>query len=332
MKSPYTGKEMQVQRERRTMSFRKEEFKVIFHSYQCDDTEEKFEDAAFAQLNYNLLLNQYREKYSILFPEQIIELRRKYSLSALKMSEILGFGANSYRQYEAGDVPNQSNSRLIHLANDPREFIRLVDLSITLDDKTRSKLVQRIGSLIDEQRSRRLESQLEKYFFGASLPNSLNGFRVPSLARFTEMVVFFTERLQPWKTKLNKLLFYADFSMFQKTGFSISGFQYRAIPMGPVPNNFNSIFEFLANNNEVDIWSTQFEDGGTGEQFMLARDRKFNAELFANDELRTLEAIADRFKTISTNEIIDLSHKEKAWIDNEVKKKIIDYSYSFYLN
>jgi hypothetical protein len=31
--------------------------------------------------------------------------------------------------------------------------------------------------------------------------------RKPNLERLTEMVVFFTEGLPPWKTKMNKLLF-----------------------------------------------------------------------------------------------------------------------------
>ncbi|MDD4108111.1 MAG: hypothetical protein PHH93_05265 [Prolixibacteraceae bacterium] len=47
----------------------------------------------------------------------------------------------------------------------------------------------------------------------------------------------------------------------------MSGVQYRAIPMGPVPNNFYSIFEYLANKNELNIYYTNFADGGTGEQF-----------------------------------------------------------------
>jgi hypothetical protein len=59
------------------------------------------------------------------------------------------------------------------------------------------------------------------------------------------MVVFFTESMQPWKTKMNKLLFYSDFLMFKQTGFSISGIQYRAIPMVG-SDNFNSIYEYLA--------------------------------------------------------------------------------------
>ncbi|WP_394351640.1 type II toxin-antitoxin system antitoxin SocA domain-containing protein [Lunatibacter salilacus] len=37
---------------------------------------------------------------------------------------------------------------------------------------------------------------------------------------------------------MNKLLFYADFLMFKRSCFSISGVRYKAIDMGPVPFNF----------------------------------------------------------------------------------------------
>jgi len=114
------------------------------------------------------------------------------------------------------------------------------------------------------------------------------------------MVVFFTEKLQPWKTKLNKLLFYSDFIMHQQTGFSMSGVQYRAIPMGPVPNNYNSIFEYLTNKHTVDVYYTNFADGGTGEQFKPNQNKAFNSELFAEIELGILNAVADRFKYTST--------------------------------
>lgn len=332
MKSPITGKEMSIQKEWRTMNFRKNEFRVLIHSFKCEETGEQFEDDAFAQLNYIQLVNQYREKYFIPFTEQIIDIRKQYNLSASKMSEILGFGTNSYRQYEAGEVPNQSNAKLIQLADDPREFKKLVDYCTTLDAKARTKLNHSIEGLVEEQKKHKFERQLENYFFGTCLPNSFTGFKSPNLSRLAEMIVFFTERLQPWKTKLNKLLFYADFSMYKQSGYSISGVQYRAIPMGPVPNNFNSIFEYLANNNDVDIYYTSFENGGTGEQFKPNPDRSFNADLFSEDELLVLETIAKRFNSTTTNEIIEISHKEKAWIENEEEKKVIDYSYSYYLN
>lgn len=332
MKSPFTGEEMSIQKEWRTMNFRKDEFNVLFHSYKCEQTGEQFEDDAFAQLNYNQLVNLYREKYSIPFPEQIIAIRKKYDTSASKMSDILGFGPNGYRKYESGEVPNHSNARLIQLANDPHEFKKLLILYNSKEFKAKDKLLHRIQLLLDEGRSTKFEKQLENYFFEACLPNSFTGYKMPNLEKFTEMVVFFTERMQPWKTKLNKLLFYADFVMHKQTGYSISGVQYRAIPMGPVPNNFNSIFEYLANNNHVDVNYTPFPDGGIGEQFKPNSKRAFHAELFSKSELQIVENIAERFKNTSTSEIIELSHKEKAWKENKDEKKLIDYAYSYDLN
>ena len=332
MKSPFTNKEMSIVKEWKTMSFRKEEFNILFHSFKCNDTGEQFEDESFALLNYNQVVNQYREKYNIPFPEQIISIREKYNLSAAKMSEILGFGANGYRQYEAGEVPSQSNAKLIRLGDDPHEFKKLVDYCSTLDQKTIYKIHRTIENLIDEQKKDKLEKQLENYFFGSCFPNALTGFKTPNLNKFAEMVVFFTEKLQPWKTKLNKLLFYADFTMYQQAGFSISGVQYRAIPMGPVPNNFNSIFEYLANKDEIDIYYTHFTDGGIGEQFNSNSSKNFNKDIFTDSELEILHLVAERFKNTSTHEIIEISHKEKAWLENNDEKKLIDYRYGFELN
>ncbi len=329
MKSPFTGKEMIVAKEWRTMSFRKEEFKVLFHSYRCVDTGEQFEDDDFAQLNYNQLVNQYRVKYNIPFPEQIIGIRSKYDLPASKMSEILGFGANVYRQYEAGEVPSQSNAKLIQLVDDPHEFRKLVDLCTTVDPKTKEKIYKRIDSLLEGQKHVKFEKQLENSFFGTCLPSNLTGYKTPDLKKFSEMVVFFAERLQPWKTKLNKLLFYADFCAYKKTGFSISGVQYRAIQMGPVPYNFNSIFEYIANKNELVIYCTTFADGGVGEQFKPNPFKVFDKGLFSKSELQVLEFVADRLKSASTTEIVKISHNEKAWLDNQEEQKFIDYNYSF---
>ncbi len=331
MKSPFTGKEMRIVKEWRTMSFRKDEFKVLFHSYKCEDTGEQFEDDAFSQLNYNQLVNQYRVKYSIPFPEQIIAIREQYNLPAVKMSEILGFGTNGYRQYEGGEVPNQSNAKLIQLAEDPREFKKLVNYCTSLEHKVIEKTYQTVENLLEEQKKNKFEKQLENYFFGSCLPNSLTGFKAPDFKKFSEMLVFFTEKLEPWKTKLNKLLFYADFIMHQQTGFSMSGVQYQAIPMGPVPKNFNSIFEYFANKDELDIYYTSFPNGGTGEQFKPNANKAFNSELFNEIELEILNSVAERFKNTSTNEIIDISHKEKAWLENNEERKLIDYNYSFEL-
>ena len=42
MKSPITGKEMVLIKEKRTLSYRNEEFEVIYHYFKCEDSGDSF--------------------------------------------------------------------------------------------------------------------------------------------------------------------------------------------------------------------------------------------------------------------------------------------------
>ena len=331
MKSPITGKEMVLAKERRTLSFRKEKFEVIYHYYKCVDSGDSFTTEHLDELNLNQLCNQYRVKNKLPFPDEIKAIRIKYGLSASKMSEVLSFGTNSYRNYEAGEMPSLANARLIQFANNPHEFKKLVELSSAFDGPSKDKILHKADLIIQEQKLFKQKTEFENYLMGKICPDSKTGYRQPDFEKFSEMVIFFAEKMQPWKTMLNKLLFYADFTMFRKSISSISGMQYQAISLGPVPYNFQSIFEYLANNDDVDVHYTTFPKGNIGEQFKPNANRKFNPELFNELELKTLEEVAAHFKTTSTNDIIEISHHEKAWSENVSAKNIIDYRYSFEL-
>ncbi|MBI3234857.1 MAG: DUF4065 domain-containing protein [Bacteroidetes bacterium] len=332
MKSPVTGKEMKLTRERRSMEFRKETFEIVFHYYHCEDSGEQFTTTSLDEVNMNQVYNRYRDQFNIPFPDEIIRIREKYGLSAAKMSEILGLGINSYRQYESGEMPSMANAKLIQMSDDPKKFIDMVEWCSTLDEKNKTKYIQKAQMLVDEKQRNLFNSNFMEYLLGNHLADIYSGYRNPNFEKFTEMVVYFSEKISPFKTKMNKLLFYADFLMFKQSCFSISGVRYKAIDMGPVPNNFQSIFEYIANKGEIDISTTEFPEGYTGEQFNSRKDRPFNPELFSESELQVLEKVATVFKPTSTNEIIELSHLEEAWKKNEQSKSVISYEYAFELN
>ena len=319
---------MTLQREERTLTFRKEDFPVQYHYYQCEASGEQFTSTELDELNLQQLYNQYRDRHNLPFPEDIRRIRETYGLSAVKMSEVLGFGVNGYRNYEQGEVPSQSNGKLIQLVHDPRQFRALVNISDALKAETKDKLLRKIDYLMEEQERPRLSFDVEDYLLNKSLPNEYTGYRTPNLARLTEMVVFFTEQLQPWKTQMNKLLFYADFLQFQRTCFSISGARYRAIQMGPVPNNYSSLFEYMANCDAIDLHATTFS-AGIGEQFKPRPDRPFSTELLDDAEVQVLNEVAERFRTTNTAKIIEISHQEQAWIENEAKRGLISYQWAF---
>jgi putative zinc finger/helix-turn-helix YgiT family protein len=331
MKSPITGKEMTMTKEKRSMDFRKETFEIIFHYYKCEDSSEQFTTTALDEVNMNQVYNQYRDKFNIPFPDEILSIREKYGLSASKMSAILGFGTNSYRQYEAGEMPSISNARLIQMIGDAKKFIDMVELCDLLDEKNKTKYIQKAQLLIEERKRNIFNFNLKDYLLGNHLADIYSGYRNPNFEKFTEMVIYFSEKVQPFKTKMNKLLFYADFLMFKQSCFSISGMRYKAIDMGPVPHNFQSIFEFLANKDEIDIYTTEFPQGYAGEQFKARKDRPFNANIFTETELEVLNKVSTVFKPTKTNDIIELSHLEEAWKKNEKNKNVISYEYAFEL-
>jgi len=327
MKSPFTGGEVTLQKEHRTLSYRKEEFEVLYHFYVCNDSGEQFTDEELDAININQVHNKYRTKYGIPFPEEIIEIREKYGLSASKMSEVLGFGVNTYRAYEAGEVPSVSNGKFLQQIKDAHVFKSVLESSNQFEEDELQKLERKIDSV--RRGWKAFDSRYEQFLLGDKTPNEFTGYRSPHLEKIANMILFFAEQAKPYKTKLNKLLFYSDFYHYKKTCFSISGARYKAIQMGPVPKNFGGIFDYAVNHNFVNADVVYFENGNVGEQFVPNGQKSFDKSLFILSEITALEDIAARFKQDSVKEIIDKSHEEPAWKENVDGYKEIDYRYGF---
>ena len=333
MKSPMTGQELIPMREPRTFTFRKDEFTIMYHFLREPDGSDQYTTTELDEVNLNQLYNQYRDKYNLPFPDEIKAIRAKYDLSAIKMSEVLGFGANVWRNYEAGEVPSESNARLIQVAADPMEFGKMVRLSAHLDEKARARILKRIDELLKAQDGWHLGTTEEEYVLGidptATGPDHTTGYRKPSLERLAEMIVFFAEELQPWKTKMNKLLFYADFRHFQLHGYSISGAPYRAVTWGPVPKQFDALFDHVARTGKVDFVQKELPDGNLGGQFLPKGPRSFREILFEESELAVLREVAARFEKDTAKQIIDASHEEEAWKQFQAEHGVIDYNLAF---
>jgi len=334
MKSPFTGGEVIFKLEKREIPVRKEVVEIMFHFYQCVDTGEQFTTDELDEKNLIQAWNAYRAKLALPFPEEIASIRKKYGLSASKMSDILGFGANVYRNYEAGEVPNQSNARLIQMVNDPVKFKELLLIWATQESHFADKHIKKVDALIDalHQANDDFPSNMQEFIFGKKAANIFSGYKIADPEKIAAMVLFFSQKLEPWKTKLNKLMFYSDFLHFKRTCFSISGLNYRAIDMGPVPMNFNSIFDFLENSGKLWICRTEFSNGGIGEQFKISPSQNVDFSVLSDIEIQTLTEVAEKMGPKSTDEIISLSHNEIAWKENfDAGKRLISYEYGFQL-
>ena len=151
LNSPVTGKPMKVIYRPDTVTYRGEEYPCVVTLFQDEDGGEPFTTTESDTAWFNQVTNQYRAKYGIPYTDEIIALREKYGLSATKMSAILGFGVNQYRLYEMGEVPSESNGKLIRSAMNPRTFLDLVNNSRhQLTDREYAKITARVQEVLNK--------------------------------------------------------------------------------------------------------------------------------------------------------------------------------------
>ncbi len=326
MKSLYTGKDMQLVVEKREMEFRKESFIIHFHCYQCEDTKETFESTQQSELNYQQVTDQYRAKHHIPFTEEIIDIRKRYTIPATAMSNLLGFGVNMYAKYEKGEIPVPSNGTNIALAASPVAMKSFIERCTDIDPKHLAKIESAIASMLSEKADP-MDIYLQSVI--KPTPSIRTGYVRFSKEKLFEMMSFFAGTVQPFKVKLNKLLWYADFLHFKLHNRGISGLQYQALPMGPVPTEYQTLFDMARHSQSVQIDKYEFNTNSVGEQFVQCRE--FNPTVFRETELSVLKHVTEVFRSTSTARIQEISHEENGWIDNESNRDVITYDYAYEL-
>ncbi|MFY0697512.1 MAG: DUF4065 domain-containing protein [Balneola sp.] len=323
MKSPFTGGGVIRQVNQEELEFRNEKFIISYNNYRCVDTGTEFTNKEIDELNMHLLHSAYRDKHNIPFPEEIKSIRKKYDVSQTKMSAILGFGANTYRNYENGDIPLLANAKLISLASKPQGFIDLVMECDALSQNQKQKCIKSVKKIDSDTRT------LNNWMFNNQEPSELTGYKSPSLDKINAMIVFFALNAYVFKVKMNKLLFYADFIHFKNHGYSISGASYQAIQMGPVPHRYGTLFEVGADTGAFSIELVQFDER-EGERFVSAPKNNI-LNILSEEEKSTLVFIKESLGAVKTSELIKYSHEEEAWLANKDEQSIIDYNYAFKL-
>lgn len=326
MKSPYTGKEMKRIYEQRVWNFRGEEFKYIRQSWLCEDSGERFTDDRGDTAGYVQVTNQYRAKYGIPFTDEIINIRRRYGISASKMSLILGIGINQYRLYEHGEVPNVSNGRMIRSIMNPHVMLDMVESSKNeLSGQEYTKIKDRIKILTSDEKAQEFERYEMSRVFSHGRGQE-NGYAAVSLDRLKNTLLHILEKCgDVWYTKMNKLLFYTDFLAYREHGMAISGLSYRAIRFGPVPERWDKVY------SEFPEIEQEFRQAGDFIGNVLKSTIPADTSLFTKEEMEILDTVCSRFGSSSSREISRMSHDEHAWQDYYQQSGTIPFEAAFSL-
>lgn len=303
-----TGKPMRVVYRPETMTFRGEKFNCAYMSFRDDELNEGFTTTESDSIWYNQVTNQYREKHGIPYQDEIIATRERYGISASKMSLILGFGTNQYRLYEEGEVPSESNGKMIRSAMNPRVFQELVGASRNLlSEKEFVKISAKVEDVIEQSVDMKDDQWAERRIFrtGRGLAN---GFAPQSTARLRSLLVYVLGKMgDTFQTKMNKVLFYIDFLSYRERGMAISGLAYQAIEFGPVPQRWDRVYSGF---DEVVPQSKMVKDQ---ECTVLTTDVKADTSLFSKEELEIIDAVCKKLAGASAKIIVEMSHRESAW-------------------
>lgn len=128
-------------------------------------------------------------------------------------------------------------------------------------------------------------------------------------------IIFFAEKtLCCGKTKLFKLLSFLDFEHYRETGRSITGLDYYAWRLGPVPVKLDEEFDEPSEEFEgyIGVVAEQVYDH---QRQKVIPKKQFDPSFFSRRELRLLDEIAARYKDYTAQQMIDATHRENiAWI------------------
>lgn len=277
----------------------------LFHCTECneeyDNPDPSYDPLASAY-------REYRRRKGMVQPEDIKVFRQKYELSQKELSALLGFGGATLSRYENGTLQDEAHDTILKLVLEPHNLLRVIE--------------EKHEALPREKRDHLLK-QLKEDFKSSGLflilssreshhePNIYNGYRPIDFLKILQAVKVLTYGTRVYKTKLNKLLFYADFKHFKENVVSITGLNYAHLPYGPVPDQYEILYESLL---DIDPDLKKEEDLNldcTGEYFVCDKEPNLSALTIA--EINTLLYIKEFFKNYSSKRIAEFSHRESGY-------------------
>jgi len=260
----------------------------------------------------------YRARHGLLMPEHIREIRGRYGLGQKAFARLLGWGDVTLARYETGSLQSKSHDATLRAAEDPGYMRRMYQLNgdrLTPDQG--DALLSHLAKLSPEHDSLIAREESARYTCE------------PAAKKLAEMMVYFAELPQMWRTKLNKMLFYADFLHAKRHGATISGARYVHMQFGPVPGGFYALQGQLVDEASLD--EVPAEAGDRQGTLFVAR-RPADRSVFSETELRTLEDVGEHFASWSAGQIVEYSHQEPALTHTNDRQMIsLEYAASLRL-
>lgn len=141
--------------------------------------------------------------------------------------------------------------------------------------------------------------------------------------KFTELLVYVADQLRGDRaggaTKLNKVLFFAEFTHLRRHQSVISGCEFQKLRHGPAPRQLLPVRQRLVASGEAEI---KEEDFLGRPQHRLVPLRPADLSVFTPAERQTIDDVLDQLSGLTGRQVSDLSHEEPGWELTELGETI----------
>ena len=141
--------------------------------------------------------------------------------------------------------------------------------------------------------------------------------------KFTELVLYVADRLRQDRaggaTKLNKVVFFAEFTHLRRHHAVISGCEFQKLAHGPAPRQLVPVRQRLIQAGHAGLIT---EDFLGRPQHRLVPTRPADLSVFSADELTSIDDVLDQLAGMTGTQVSELSHQEPGWRLTELGETI----------
>lgn len=113
-------------------------------------------------------------------------------------------------------------------------------------------------------------------------------------------------------TKLNKILFFADFAAYEQRGKSITGAAYQRLPAGPAPVELKPAEAELVQSQRAVVRTAPIPGWSHPEKRLVAL-KPPDLSLFDGEEIAIVDAVIDDLEDATAADVSEMTHRLPGW-------------------
>lgn len=335
---PICGKEHEIEKRKRDsqLSIKGQiiDYKEIY--FRCTNTSDEEDEFVTAEMLDNNLLeakDKYREKNNLLTSKEIKKIRKKYGLTQMEFSFLLGLGEITITRYEKKLIQDVTYDRLMRLINDNAllAFDYLKDNQAKFKNKKRyEEIEQNIKRIVIQDTVDYFnKEEFKSRYVNFENKSDMNGFKNVDIAKIEAVINYIAKNNDKlYKVKLMKLLWYIDMLYYKKYNQSLTGLVYVHQKLGALPVGFDELMKFK--NIKVEE-ETKNEKNDIAVIYHIVPNKDYEVSSLSKEEKEVINIVLNKFKDFNTAQIVEYMHNEKAY-KNTNQNEVIKYTFAKDIN